>query len=157
MKQTILVLVAALQALTANAAPLAPGHALPDLTLQDQHEQRFDVPSRTRFVLFAADKTASELAISVLAAAPKGRVDELGIRYIADISAMPAVITRMFALPALRKQAFQVGLARDAAPVADFPRQSGAVTVIRMLDARIAEISFVRDAATLRQRLELAP
>jgi hypothetical protein len=106
-------------------------------------------------VLFAADKAASDLANALLAAQPAGVLDRLQAAYLADISAMPAVITRMFALPALRALPFRVGLARDASLLADVPRQRGAVSVIRLSEGRVDRIDFASDEVQLRSALGL--
>ena len=153
--RALFVLGALLLGMGAMAAPLAPGAVFPVLNLEDQHGKVLAVPAGTRVVLFAADKTASDLANSLLAAQPAGVLDRLQAAYLADISAMPAVITRMFALPALRALPFRVGLARDASLLADVPRQRGAVSVIRLSEGRVDRIDFASDEVQLRSALGL--
>ncbi len=53
------------------------------------------------------------------------------------MSKMPGVITRTFALPALREQPFEVGVSLDAKTLADWPRQEDAVTLIRLDQGRV--------------------
>lgn len=139
----------------AMAAPLAPGAVFPVLNLEDQHGKALAVSSSTRVVLFAADKAASDLVNALLAAQPAGVLDRLHAAYLADISAMPAVITRMFALPALRALPFRVGLAREASLLADVPRQRGAVSVVRLSEGRVDNIGFASDEAQLKSALGL--
>ena len=73
--------------------------------------------------------------------------------HVADISAMPAMVTRMFALPKLRERAYPVGLARDAAAVGDLPRTPGAVAVIGLTGLRLDSLDWARDAFELRRLL----
>lgn len=153
--RALFVLGALLFATAAAAAPLAPGAAFPLLKLEDQHGKVLAVPAGTRVVLFAADKAASDLANALLAAQPDGVLDRLQAVYLADISAMPALVTRMFALPALRALPFRVGLARDGSLLADVPRQRGAVSVIRLAEGRVDQIEFASNDAQLGSALGL--
>lgn len=139
----------------AVAAPLVVGAGFPAVNLEDQHGKPLAVPPGARLVLFAADKAASDLATELLAAQPAGTLDRLQAVYLADISAMPALVTRMFALPTLRALPFRVGLAREAAVLADLPRQRGAVSVIRLADGRVERIDFAADGVQLKSAVGL--
>ena len=141
--------------LAAVAAPLVPGTQVPALVLEDQHGKTVSVGAGTKIVLFTADKAASDFANEVLGAQPAGVLERLGAVYFADISAMPALISRMFALPALRELPFQVGLGREPASLADLPRERGAVTLLRLQDGKVLALEFARDAGQLRQALGL--
>lgn len=141
--------------LAVDAAPVLPGAVFPVLALEDQHGKTVSTSASTRLVLFAADKAASDLINEVLAARPAGVLDGLGAVYFADISAMPALVTRMFALPALREMPFAVGLGRDANQLADLPRQKGAATIVRLLDGKVVNIEYARNAGQLMQAIGL--
>jgi hypothetical protein len=62
----------------------------------------------------------------------------------------------MFALPKLRELPFAIGLARDAAAVAQLPRRSGHVTVLDLRDGAVTQIRFAGNAPALQQALGLA-
>lgn len=141
-----------------SAAALTAGSALPALTLNDQHDKPVSIPPDTRWVLFASEKSVSDMISTVLSAEPVGVLSRLHLVYVADISGMPAVITRMFALPRLRELPYPIALVRGAAEmsqVADLPRQSGSATLLRLQDGRIAEVTAVRNAAALSEALGL--
>ncbi|MDD2990302.1 MAG: hypothetical protein PHI64_15215 [Zoogloea sp.] len=141
--------------LVAGAAPVLPGNPLPALSLEDQHGKLVSTRADTRTVLFAADKAGSDLINEVLAAQPEGVLATLKAVYFADISAMPALVTRMFALPALREMPFAVGLGRDAAQLADLPRQKGAATILRVADGKVTAIEYAHNAGQLMQAIGL--
>lgn len=141
--------------LGALAAPLVAGGSLPPLSLEDQHGKAVSIPAGARIVLFAADKAASDLANEVLGNEKPGTLERLQAVYLADISGMPSLITKMFALPAMRALPFPIGLAREPAVLADLPRQKAAVTVIRLADGKVQGIDHARDAAQLKQLLGL--
>jgi len=138
------------------AAPVAPGGLLPPLTITDQHERQVQIDSNTRVVVFAADKAASDIVSYALRPHPSV-LAERRIVYIADISAMPAIVTRMFALPKLRELPFPVGLVRDPQTTAHLPRKPKEITVVKLEDLRVQAIESVPDAASLHRSLGISP
>ncbi|NJA88824.1 hypothetical protein HCX48_06260 [Rhodocyclus tenuis] len=139
----------------ANAAMLAPGAAFPALTIDDQHGKPLRIDGETQLVIFTADMAAGDFVKEVLRAQAPGTLEQLHAIYLSDISGMPSLITRMVALPKLRELPFAVGLGRDAAQLADLPRQSGAASVVQLQGGKVTAIGYVRDAAQLRQALGL--
>lgn len=142
----------------ADAAPLTSGSAMPALSLNDQHDKPAPVSASTRWLVFAAEKPVSDMVSALLAAEPAGVADRLRLVYVADISGMPALVTRMFALPKLRELPFPIALVRDAAQVtqvADIPRVTGAATVLRLDNGRVAQVATIRVADELRTLLGL--
>ncbi len=140
-----------------SAAPLEPGNELPPLRLNDQHDKALVVGPATRILLFTAEKPASDLVIKVLNAKATGSPELSGVVYVADISAMPAAIARLFALPKLRELAFPVGLARDAAAVADLPRRPGSVSILHLKGGRVTQLGFAQTEDQLRRAMEPSP
>lgn len=150
--------VAALSLLLAGgvqAEPLAIGAPLPPITVENQNGQAVSITPALKRLIFAADKAGGDLATSVLSPEPAGVLDRLHAVYLADISGMPAIVTRMFALPKMRELPFPVGLVRDAAMTADLPRRPGEVTVIDLDQGRAVQIRNAADAAALRRLLGL--
>lgn len=141
--------------LLASAASVGVGDTLEPLNLVDQHDRPVQVNATTRVVIFSGEKPVSDWVSDVLASQPSGVLDRLGAVYVSDISGMPALITQMFALPKLRKLPFTMALAREAAVVADLPRQPGTATVLTMRDARVVSIQNVSDAGQLKRALGL--
>jgi hypothetical protein len=144
--------------LRADAAPLTEGSAMPTLSLNDQHDKPAAVSPQTRWVVFTAEKPVSDMVSAVLAGEPAGVADRLRLVYVADISGMPALVTRMFALPKLRELPFPIALVREApqvTQVADIPRVKGAATVLRLDKGRVAQVATIRLADELRTLLGL--
>lgn len=143
---------------SAEAAPLAAGSDLPPLSLNDQHDKPVRVGAATRWVVFTAEKPVSDMVSAVLTAEPAGVADRLRLVYVADISGMPALVTRMFALPKLRDLPFPIALVREPAQVAqvsDIPRTTGSATVLRLEGGRVTQVATARQAADLRALLGL--
>ena len=137
----------------ASVQPLGVGQALPELGLTDQHERAGDIGGGTNLVLFAPDRESSELAHGVLEKIGGETLEEAGVRYVADISAMPGLVTRMFALPKMRDYSYSMLLGREAADTAVLPRQDGELTLIRLEAGSVTDLSYVGTEAALRAAL----
>lgn len=134
------------------AATLAPGMALPPLTLTDQHDVAATIGADTRVVLFTRDMDAGDVAKEALAE-HAALLDTAHAVYVADISRMPSLVAKLFALPAMRKRPYRMLLDRDGAATADLPAREGEVTVLRLADGKIAAIEYVASAEALRAAL----
>jgi len=135
------------------AADLQVGDVLPGLSLPDQHGEVMDLGPGTQQVLFAADKVASDLLNDFLQQQPDDFLDRHGAVYVADISSMPAIITRLFALPKMRERPYRIMLAESAEVVSFLPRQPHAVTAIRLRNERVASIDYLSTGAELADSL----
>lgn len=151
------VLVAALVAgaFAAWSGPVDPGQHLPSLHLKDQHDKEWYVHADTRLVIFAAGRKASNLVLAVLGPQPRGFLAGRHAVYLADMSRMPGFVTRSFALPALRDQAFEVGVVLDEQTLAGWPRQDDAVTLIRLDQGRVVSHEYASTEAQLKAALGL--
>lgn len=147
--------VALLPAAGAAESELAVGSALPPLSVNDQFDRPVAVDAGTRLVLFAADKAAGDVATEALKAHPEVLAQQRLV-YLADISGMPAVITRMFALPKMRDLPFPVGLVRDTQLTAALPRKAGMLTLMVLESGTVRGIEYLPDAAAVRSRLGIA-
>lgn len=72
---------------------------------------------------------------------------------MADISGMPGMIARLFALPKMRGYGYSLLIASDPDATAHIPRQPGKVTLIQLKDGRVTGISFTDDPAEIEQVL----
>lgn len=144
-----------LPALT-SASELQVGAALPALLLKDQHDRPQLIGEHTRFLIFTADKDSSNLADVILDGQTDATLDAAGIRYVADISRMPGLVTSMFALPKLRKYGYPVLLGRDAEDTGALPRQPGKITILEVDGRTITALHFLDDAAAVRTVVGLA-
>jgi hypothetical protein len=152
---TLLVLVLAI-ATAASAATWDTGERLPAVTFTDQFDEEHDLADCNGLVMFAPDRDSAEIVTSVMATADARRPDGQALCYVTDISGMPALITKMFALPAMRDYGYPVMLGRDAEATAMMPRRNGEVTLVTTRDGIVQQISYAADAQALRQALATA-
>lgn len=133
------------------------GIPFPQRQLPDAFGNTYQLPyPGIRHVLFTADMDANDLVEQSFGELDKGDFTAAGLVYIADISSMPRLIARLFAIPALRDYPFRVLLARDAEQASLLPREEGAVSVISLSpEGRVERLQFVRDEAVLKALMYL--
>lgn len=135
-----------------SAASLAVGDELPVLTLKDQHDRPVVMPGDAQLLLFAVEKPAADLVNRFLDKQRNGFLERHGAVFLMDISAMPKMITRMFALPKMRKRPYRIVLADDAEALAFLPRRQNQVTVVELNAGVVEQIDFVVDESDLGRR-----
>lgn len=143
----------AMATLLASAAPLQPGEPLPPLQTVDQHDKPWRLEPTSRVLLFAADKAGSDMVLEALQPLSADALSTRHAAFVADIHAMPSLVTRMFALPKLRDVPFAIGLGHEAALTARLPRTAKQVTLIRLHEGVVQGFQFVASPAELKQAL----
>jgi hypothetical protein len=136
------------------AAPYGPGDRLVPFTLEDQHGEAGSVDDRTRVVLFTADMDGKDLVNEALEADASLRdLATLDAVFVSDIHRMPALITRWFALPSMRKRPYRMLLDREPGPTVRLPREEGRVTVLRLDALTVESVTFAADASAVAAAL----
>ena len=141
--------------LMAKQAGPEVGQPVPRTVVQDQHGQPLLIESDTTLILYSNSRKASSLVQAVLAGQPAGFLASRRAVYLANLSRMPAFITRTLALPALREMPFRMGVVLDEGLTENWPAQDGAVTLIEINDHLVEAISHVRSEPELRRALGL--
>jgi hypothetical protein len=127
---------------SARAAPLAVGDAVPVITANDQHGTAFQFTNGVRWLLVVTERACSKSANEKLAAAGADFLEQHQAAYLMDIHTMPA-IARVFAFPKLRKYPHRIVLVDTADALTAFPAQPGRVTVLALSPAgRVDKISY---------------
>lgn len=132
------------------ATPLGAGMRMPAIALADQHGVEDSVSSATRCVLFSRDMKAAKIVQETLINDQTALSQAAGAIIVSDISGMPSLITKLFALPALRKRPYRILLDREGKVTADFPSMNGKVTVFHLDSFTIERIEYIESAETLR-------
>lgn len=130
-------------------AELGPGQPVPTLSLSDQHEQPYSLPSGTGRLLFVADNAGTELATQLIERHDAGWLARSQTVFVADIHKMPSLVARFVALPRLREKPYRILLGRDAPELAMFPRKKGCVTVIAVSKGSVSELAYACTAEEL--------
>jgi len=128
----LLLLFAALPAWAEDPAELAVGDAIDAFSLEDQHGVLHAVDQNVRAIVFAREMEGGEVVKEALADVGAVLLAEAGAVYVANVSGMPAIIRRMFALPRMRKRGYPVLLDTEGAVSERFPGRDGRATLIRL-------------------------
>jgi len=126
------------------ANSLTTGSELPTLKIKDQFEKEHTVDANTKTILFSATKDESAIIRDFVN--EKGKEEFLksnNIAYIADITGMPSLITKWFAMPKMKKYEFPI-LLIDEANKDKFPVKEDMISVISLEDGKVTEIKYVK-------------
>jgi hypothetical protein len=134
---------------TALAAEVNIGDALPAITWKNQHDKPLTVAADAQTLLFTIEKPASDLVNDYLLKQDKAFLTSKKAYFLADISGMPSMVTKMFALPKMQERPYDILLAYDAKEAEFMPRQKNHVTMVKLKAGKVAEILFIKDEAGL--------
>lgn len=141
--------------LLANA--LEQGDKLAPFTLLDQYDQAYSLATDTQILLVARDMDGAKLVKAALAEQPKGYLEARAAVFVADIQRMPALISKLFAVPAMRDYSYRVLLDRDGRVASRYPGQEGQVQWLQLQQGVLVSQRAFTDAAALKAALENAP
>jgi len=137
------ILLAAALALSAHAAELAAGDSVPAFSAKDQFGNDFKFNPGLHFLLLGFDMRGSKAATQQFTSLGAGWLEQHSAAYVLDIHTMPSVITRLFALPKMRKCPARIILCEDGKTLAPYPRQTEKITVLSVTpDGKIKEIRY---------------
>lgn len=152
MRRAVLLLCIGLWPLLAQA--LEPGERLAPWTLLDQFDQPASLDADLEVLLVARSMAAGKLVSAALDDAPKGFLEQHHAAYVADISRMPAAVSALFAVPAMRRYGFRVLLDREARVAPRYTPVSDDVVWLRLDNGVLVERRVFADSASLRAALE---
>ncbi|MBF6034450.1 FAD/FMN-containing dehydrogenase [Pseudomonas sp. P155] len=138
------------------AHALETGERLAPWTLLDQYEQPFTLDNSTTSLLVARDMDGAKLIKEALKDQPKGYLEARHAVFVADIQRMPALIAKMFAVPAMRDYHYRVMLDREGRVASRYPGAEGQVLWLQLKDGRLLSQREYANAGDLREALEKA-
>jgi len=156
MRALVLAAVAAVLVLPAAALaapPYAVGDTLPAARFDDQHGRTHILHEQVRVVVFSRDMEAGDVIKAAFRDDGGALLGATGAVYIADVSGMPSMIRRMFALPKMRQRPYPMLLDVDGDDTARFPTRDGQATVLVLEKLRITNVQHHPDAIGLRDAL----
>jgi len=129
-------------ATSALAEMLVAGAAVPQLHLADQYDVGSEVPGNARYVVLTRDMDAGKIVEEAFGRDGKQVLADAHAVYVSDISRMPFLVSKLFALPALRRRDYRSFLDRDGKATAALPSQESRVTVITIGDGVVKQIDY---------------
>jgi hypothetical protein len=137
-----------------GADPLGPGDRFPDVSLEDQHGVSHTIDAGVRRVVFSRDMDAGRVAKAALEDDGAALLDRSDAVYVSDIARMPALVSKLFALPGMRRRPYPILLDFDGETTARWPAFAGRPALITLRGGVIVEVEAFEDAGDLRGALE---
>ena len=135
-----------LLATVANALNI--GDTTPTFDIKDQFEKAQKISPDSKTILVAGDKGTSEILRDYLLSKEKGFLEANKTNYVADISGMPSLIAKFFALPKMKKYPFSILLV-DEDQTKSFTKKEDNITVYTITEGKVSDIKFIKTAAQL--------
>jgi hypothetical protein len=135
----------------ANA--LEVGDKLAPWTLLDQYDQPYTFGDDAQILLVARSMGAAKIVNGALQDTPKTFLESHHAVFVADIQKMPAIIAKMFAVPAMRAYSYRVMLDRESRVVPRYPGDAEQVLVLRLHNGKVVSQTQFDSAEALRGAL----
>jgi len=141
----------------ANAETYSVGERILPFSLEDQNGTSQAVDESTALILFSRDMDGGKLLKAALEGVPAEFLPTLRAAYVSDISEMPSLVARMFALPSMRKRPYPILLDRLGQTTRRLPDIEGQATLIVLKRLEIMRVDHADSANAVRKILGLEP
>ena len=133
------------------SSPLAQ---LNNFKYETPHKRPMKIPKSTQLVVFAFEKDTGALVNDYLSTKNPFYMPKHRAVFIADINKMPSIITKMFALPKMQKYKHLLYLHYTDALEKVVPHQEEKLTLARIKDGVVENISYITTTAELKAAIE---
>ncbi len=148
----LLVLLGAARSLATET--IAVGTTLAPFSLVDQYGKPHLVDAEVKAILFNRDMGAGDVVKEALAESKGDLIAQAGVVYVADVSRMPAIIRRVFAIPSMRRRGYPILLDTKGSATKDFPSAEGSATLLVLQRLRVTSIVYIDAPADLEAALQ---
>lgn len=126
------------------ANPLTVNSSVPELKIKDQFEKEHTLNANIKTILFASDKTTSDMIRDYLLplSEKENILERNNALYIADISGMPSLISKYIALPKMKKYPFSI-LLLDDTNKDNFTKEDGKIIVYTLDNLKVTNITKI--------------
>lgn len=121
------------------SAQSAETKTLSQQVFEDQHAVPVSLSVTTQWLIFSHDKQGGEWVRQALTELGIENLEARGGLYVADVSGMPSLITKWFALPKMQKYPFRIGLDTSGELTSDWPKVDSTVTLMRLNGLDVTE------------------
>lgn len=126
---------------------------LAKIELADQFDNMQSVDESTKVLIFVHDMEGNDIVEQAFEPYNAVKLAEMKVVFLADISGMPSLIGRLFALPAMRDRAYSIMLDREGALIEKFIVKEEQITVMYLDNLAIKESKLVATAEELSSLL----
>ncbi len=132
------------------------GDRIEPFTLEDQFGESHAVDESVRLLLFSRDMKGGSFLKDAIEAEHAERIRRGEWAYVADISGMPRLIARIFAIPRMRRRPYPLLLDREGTVTASLPDREREATLIHLDHLRITRVEHLPSAEAVKVALDRA-
>lgn len=140
-----------------EGASYVPGDVVAPIELEDQHGEAARVATEVRWILFSRDMKGGEVLKASMRDQDAESLAALGAVYVADIHQMPALVSRIMAIPKMRERPYRILLDHKGSETSRIPNPEGHATLVALTELRVQAIEHFSEPAALRQHLGIQP
>lgn len=137
-----------------GAQALEVGEQVAPWTLLDQFDQAYTLNDQAQTLLVARSMGAAKLVNAALQGKPKGYLEARNTVFVADIEKMPALVAKLFAVPAMRAYSYRVMLDREARVVPRYAGDPDTVLWLQLHNGRLVKEQQFSTTDDLRKALD---
>lgn len=131
-----------------------PGGVVQVFELEDQFGIVAGATEETKIILFSRDMEGGGIITEALSGKDGEFLAERDVVYVADISRMPGLVARFFAVPQMRQYSFPLLLDREGKVTAQWPDEVDRGTLITLDGLRVVSVEFFGDPDEISARLD---
>ena len=128
--------------------PLKEGSILPSISLDNQHGELVKISPKVEVLLYSAEKAPSKMMNRFLKDHPHFLADQKAV-FVANISAMPSLISKFLAIPKMKKYTYDVLLIKQEDSLTYMPYMKDHLSILKMANGKITSISYVNNKTQL--------
>lgn len=117
---------------------------------QDANEQAISLNQQTKWVLLSSEKAAGKAVKESLEALEITDLQAAGGLYIADVSAMPGFITKLFAIPKMQDYSFRMAVVNEEAQLKGWPKKEDHVTAMSLNNLKVESVEYFDNSTALQ-------
>lgn len=125
------------------------------IELVDQFDKKQRVDSSTEILVFAHDMTGNDVVELAFEKLDSDKLTTKNIVYLADISGMPSLIAKLFAIPAMRDRAYPIMLDKEGEVTSALSAKEDRVTVLFLDKLSVQKVKYAANATELRKLLAI--
>lgn len=124
---------------------LKPGTPIPEIQWEDQFEEPISLAKDTKKIIYSNSKDGSK----VFTTAFESKKQEYFIKHkalvLADIRKMPSIISKLIAIPKMRKYEYKIALIRSDEKAIPFPSEENQVSLIVVENGKLKSVAYTSD------------
>ncbi len=132
---------------------LAIGNQVDFSLLEDQYGHPFKHEDVMNTVLYVNNMRGKKITRDALVGIDLSCLDAGRVVYLADISGMPSLISKLIAVPKMRDYDYPIWLDYSGLATEQLPVREDMVTLIQVSAGAIRSLEFISDSQTLQDKL----